>query len=64
MTCKVTVSEDGKAIKFECGPNQKPTDHECDLKGPWVEFEDGLGGSASCSICGRLAYDDFDMWSF
>lgn len=63
MTCKVSTDGHG-SVKFECGPDPKPTDHECDLKGPTVEVP-CMGGtvfSASCSVCGRTAFQFSEIW--
>lgn len=63
MTCKVFADDNGN-IKFECGPEPKPVDHECDLKGSTVEVPcmDGSVFSASCSICGRPAFQFSEIW--
>lgn len=63
MTCKVTWDEHGNP-KFECGPEPKPKDHECDIKGPIVEVPcmGGVVQSASCSICGRAAFQFSEIW--
>lgn len=41
-----------------CGP--KGCDHQWD--GPWHEFEDGLGGEATCSKCGTGALNH-SLWT-
>lgn len=51
-------------LAFFCGPAPKPEDHVCDNKGPVVDVKSGFGAihSATCSVCGREAFDSWSMW--
>ncbi len=64
MTCNVKRDSDGNFAGVECGPEPKPADHGCDIKGPFVELETGMGtvNTATCSICGRAAFQFHDIW--
>ena len=64
MTCKIIKDDNGRPIGFQCGPDPKPTDHECDALGKFVELDTGMGKvhSATCSICGRPAFQMSDIW--
>jgi hypothetical protein len=64
MTCDIKRDADGFPIEFRCGPPPKPKDHECDDDGPMVEIDDGMGivCTVTCSICGRPAFNMWDMW--
>jgi len=48
---------------FLCG-GEKAADHECDLKGPVVDVESGMGAvqSSSCSVCGKPAFNRWSIW--
>lgn len=43
-----------------CGP--APTNCEHDLRGPFRAFTDGNGGEATCSKCGRGAFNIWEVW--
>ncbi|MFA6310635.1 MAG: hypothetical protein WCV99_13445 [Sterolibacterium sp.] len=64
MSCDIKRADDGRITEFRCGPEPKPTDHECDNRGPFKEIESGMGTvhSATCSMCGRPAFNSWDIW--
>ncbi len=64
MPCQVERDADGFPIAFKCGPALKPKDHECDADGNFIELETGMGTvhTATCSKCGRPAFNEWDMW--
>jgi hypothetical protein len=64
MPCKVTHNKEGLPTMFQCGPAPKPKDHECDGNGEFKELETGMGTvySATCSVCGRPAFNEWDAW--
>lgn len=51
-------------IVFVCGPSPAPEDHKCDIKGQTVDIPHGNGviNSATCSVCGRAAFDSWSVW--
>jgi hypothetical protein len=53
------------AVIRECGPTPRPHDHDCDVKGPVREITSGLGVvySSTCSVCGRPAFNTWDVFS-
>ena len=64
MTCNLQYDADGKLIAAICEPEPTPPDHKCDFRGPMVELETGMGivFSATCSVCGRPAFNFHDIW--
>ena len=64
MTCNFKYDDQGNLLEIACGPPPAPTDHKCDNKGPMRELETGMGNciSATCSMCGRPAFQMFDIW--
>ena len=64
MSVEIKRNADGQITSFQCGPDPKPKDHECDSKGKMKELDTGMGEviSATCSICGRPAFSMWDIW--
>lgn len=64
MTCQIDHDHDGYPITFRCGPEPKPKDHDCDMAGGMRDIESSMGTvtSATCSICGRPAFNEWDIW--
>lgn len=64
MSCDIKRDEAGQIMAFQCGPEPKPVDHTCDAKGPMKELDTGMGEvvSATCSVCGRPAFNMRDIW--
>lgn len=64
MSCDIKRDEAGQITAFQCGPEPKPADHECDSNGPFKELDTGMGAvsSATCSVCGRPAFSMWDIW--
>lgn len=53
------------AVSRECGRAPKHRDHECDINGPVREISSGLGTvhSSTCSVCGRPAFNAWDIFA-
>lgn len=64
MSCDIKHDESGQITVFQCGPEPKPVDHECDAKGPMKELDIGMGEvtSATYSVCGWPALNMWDIW--
>ena len=64
MSLEIKRDENGQITEFQCGPEPAPKDHKCDAKGPTKEIETGMGEmfTATCSVCGRPAFDMWDIW--
>lgn len=64
MRCDVKRDAAGFPVAFSCGPEPKPIDHECDVAGGTKETESGMGTvySATCSVCGRPAFNSWEIW--
>ena len=44
----------------ECGSPRSKCVHK--WNGPYRAFEDGNGGEATCSKCGRGAFNEWEIW--
>ena len=64
MPCNLQYDENGDLIAAICGPEPQVQNHNCDIKGPMRELETGMGVciSATCSICGKPAFNFHDIW--
>lgn len=51
------MTDEGVVVVFRCP--YEHGEHECEhsMDGPWVEFDEGRGGSATCSRCGITEID-------